>query len=76
MNVNLLRGRMAEKQVTQGLLAAEIGMSENSLSRKLSGKREFRLSEVVAICEKLEIDNPKEIFFNDKIPNTQRSRIS
>lgn len=72
MNVNLLKGKMAEKQVTQGILASKIGISENSLSRKMLGKREFRLSEVVEICKTLEIENPKEIFFDDAIPNMQR----
>jgi DNA-binding Xre family transcriptional regulator len=76
MNVNLLKGKMAEKQITQGLLAKEIGISENSLSRKLLGKREFRLSEAVAICKVLEIDNPKEIFFGDSVPNTQHKTAS
>lgn len=83
MNVNLLKGKMAEKQITQVILASKIGMSENSLSRKMSGKREFRLSEVVEICKVLDIDNPKpiflddldvkSIFFDNADPNVQRN---
>jgi DNA-binding Xre family transcriptional regulator len=73
VNANLLRGKMAEKQITQGALASKMGISENSLSRKLLGKREFRLSEVVDICSILEIDNPKHIFFNDDVPNMQQN---
>ena len=76
MNVNLLKGRMAEKQITQGALAAEIGISENSLSRKMLGKREFRLSEVISICEVLDIDNPKDIFFASNIPKVQRKKVN
>lgn len=76
MNSNLLRGKMAEKQITQGALAAEIGISENSLSRKLLGKREFRLSEIISICKVLDIDNPKDIFFTQSVPTTQRGKIS
>lgn len=63
MNTNLLRGKMAEYGVTQSVLASIIGISENSLSRKMLGKREFRLSEVVKICNALKIENPKDIFF-------------
>lgn len=57
MNAQLLRGKMAEKGFTQSKLAKSVGMSENSLSRKLSGEREFRLSEVVSICQLLHIEN-------------------
>lgn len=64
MNIYLLKGKMAEKDVSQRTLADKIGISQNSLSRKMHGKREFRLSEVISICKVLEINNPKEIFFN------------
>ncbi len=67
---------MAEKQITQGALAAEIGISENSLSRKMLGKREFRLSEVISICEVLDIDNSTDIFFASSIPNAQRKKVN
>lgn len=72
MNANLLRGKIAEEGLTQSRLAKAIGISENSLSRKLLGKREFRLSEVVDICNILNIENPEKIFFDGKIPNMQR----
>ncbi|MEG0430274.1 MAG: helix-turn-helix transcriptional regulator [Anaerovoracaceae bacterium] len=63
MNRNLLRGRIAEKGLTQQELANKIGISNNSLSRKMLGKRQFALGEVIRICDVLEIENPKEIFF-------------
>ena len=34
------------------------------MSRKLLGKREFRLSEVCNLCDYLDIQNPREIFFS------------
>lgn len=71
MNTNLLRGKIVENGMTQAELAKLIGMSENSLSRKLLGKREFRLSEAIDICNVLKIDNPKEIFFDRTVPNMQ-----
>lgn len=72
MNVNILKGKMAEKGMTQAQLAQKIGISENSLSRKLLGKREFRLSEAVDICIALDIEDPAGIFFEDAVPNMQR----
>lgn len=37
-------------------------MSSNSLSRKISGQREFRLQEIINICDVLKISDPVEIF--------------
>lgn len=65
MNGNLLKAKIIEKGYTQKSLAKEVGISGNSMSRKLLGKRDFRLSEVIAICDVLEIDNPKSIFFEE-----------
>lgn len=62
MNVNLLKSQIVKKGLTQEQLALQIKISPNSLSRKLTGKREFRLSEVKNLCEVLEIANPVEIF--------------
>jgi transcriptional regulator with XRE-family HTH domain len=62
MNADALRGKMAERRYTQARLAQEIGISAQSLSRKLTGKREFRLNEVLAICRCLNIDDPANIF--------------
>lgn len=72
MNANLLKGKMAEKGVSQAELAKAIGISVNSMSRKMLGKREFQLSEAVAISKFLQLENPGEIFFGDRIPNMQR----
>lgn len=72
MNANLIRGKIAEAGLTQGELASKIGMSSNSLSRKLSGKRDFRLEEVCRICSELKIDNPSPYFFTNDFPNMQR----
>ena len=66
MNANLLKGKMAEKGVNQKELAKAIGISINSMSRKLSGKREFQLSEAVAISDFLQLENPGEIFLVNK----------
>lgn len=62
LDVNLLRAEMARKGKTQTDLAKIIGISQNSMSRKMNGSREFKLSEVVRICECLEIEDPAHIF--------------
>ena len=55
MNVNRLRGIMAEQRCTQRELAKGIGISENALSNKLNGKTPFNTEEAVAICDYLNI---------------------
>lgn len=62
MNANLLKAAMAEKGMNQAQLAKAIGISANSMSRKLNGKRDFSLSEVAAITEVLELVDPQRIF--------------
>lgn len=62
----VLRGKMAEKGVSQRDLAQKIPMSENSLAAKIKGLRSFKVTEVIAICRILEISDPAEqahIFF-------------
>lgn len=63
MNANLLRGKIVERGLTQQKLAEKVGLSPNSLSRKLSGERDFRLCEMVRICEVLNIEDPYPYFF-------------
>ena len=43
-----------------------MGISPNSLSRKLNGKRQFTLGEVEAISRVLELQNPAAVFFDRK----------
>lgn len=64
MNRSLLRAEIAKNNMSQATVAHEIGMSPNSFSRKLNGKRDFRLPEVVAICKCLNISNPADIFLS------------
>lgn len=62
MNSNKLRAKIKEKGLSQEEVAKKIGISANSLSRKLLGKRDFSLSEVTALCDTLGIEDPQEIF--------------
>lgn len=62
MNANKLRAKIKENGLTQEKVAKIIGISPNSLSRKLSGKKDFRLGEVILLCRALRIENVEEIF--------------
>lgn len=62
MNRNLLRAAIVEQGLTQGELAKLMGISSNSLSRKLRGKRQFTLNEVDSITRILQLQNPSAIF--------------
>lgn len=64
MNANLIKAKMKEKGVTQAEVAKMIGISTNSLSRKMLGKRDFKLSEVRMLCDALSIENRAEIFLD------------
>lgn len=53
MNTNALRGKMAERRKTQRLIAKELGITPQTLSRKLAGKRQFTVEEASKLCEVL-----------------------
>lgn len=63
MNANMLRAKIKENGLTQKDVSERIGMSENSLSRKICGKRDFSLSEIMTLCAVLSIERPQDIFF-------------
>ena len=56
--------RKALKQagMTQGKAAERAGMSQNSLSRKVLGQRDFLLQEIIALCKVLHITDHRPIF--------------
>ena len=64
-NMNILRGKLRERGVTQQELAREIGMDSSTLSRKLaSDGLKFTVGEMHDIAEalKLSADECKSIF--------------
>lgn len=66
MNVHLLKLEMYKKGITQKKLAESIGISTNSMCRKLNGTREFTISEANNIAKVLNLgqeEKLKEIFF-------------
>lgn len=62
MNKNLLRAKIKENGFTQAEVAKLIGISSNSLSRKISGKQDFRLGEIKALIKILNIERVEQIF--------------
>lgn len=59
---NKLRGRIVEMFGTQERFSEVIGISNVSLSKKMNGKTQFKQSDIILWCEKLEIPF-KEIGF-------------
>ncbi|MHC1681343.1 MAG: helix-turn-helix domain-containing protein [Clostridiaceae bacterium] len=48
-------------------VAEELGVSEATLFRKMNGSSDFYRNEIQTICNYLEIYNPIEVFFADKL---------
>ncbi len=68
MDYSRLRGKIAERGITQKALAREVGISEGQLCQKLSGRYAFKQAEMVDICSALSIDMAQipEFFFSPK----------
>lgn len=49
-----LRGKLAEKRVTQVALAERLGCSRQNVYNKVNGKSPLSLRDVVIICETIE----------------------
>ena len=67
INGNLLRAKIVAKGYTQERLAKEMGISKNTLSKKINGYGSFTVSEVILICDILGIYTDAEkcqIFLN------------
>lgn len=47
---------MKKKKIFRVRLAEELGMGKSTLSQRFSGEREFKLSELIEICDILEIE--------------------
>ncbi len=60
LNKNLLKAAIARAGYTQGKLAKEVGMSENTLSAKMSGTSWFDTKQIDDICKVLNITESEE----------------
>lgn len=57
-----IKAELARKGMTQGALAKQLGISANSLSKKINGAKQFKLEEAQKIVNILGV-NPS-IFFS------------
>lgn len=62
--MNLLKGKIAERGLTQEKLAEDVGISVNSMSLKINGKRQFTIDEAARITKALDLTDPAAIFFD------------
>lgn len=53
---------LKESELSYSKLAVAIGISKTALYRRVTGKTEFKLTEVVRICQFLETSNAKWLF--------------
>jgi transcriptional regulator with XRE-family HTH domain len=60
MNINKLRGKMAEKKITQKEMAEHLGISTQAFNRKMNGKVRFSNEDAIIICQKLNIEDLAE----------------
>ena len=68
---NLFRAQMAFKNVTNRKLAEFLGIDESTLYRKIENNGSFTREEINLIITYLDIRNPMQIFFTDKLAETQ-----
>lgn len=64
-----LKGRIVEKFETQSNFAEKMGISERSLSLKLTGKRTWKQPEICRAIRLLDLvpDDIQEYFFKEKV---------
>lgn len=65
-NYNKLKGRITEKIGNQANFAQQMKLSETTIYSKLSGKIEFKQSEILDACKILDIpdDEMQKYFFS------------
>lgn len=68
-NVKLLDEKIQQSGLKKGYIAEKIGVNPNTFSSLMSGKTEFKVSQMVTICRILNIQDDAEIkaifFAND-----------
>lgn len=66
-----LSGLINEKCKTRANFAKQMGLSENSLSLKMNGKRPWKQKDICKACSILEIDQNEiaTYFFTSKVQN-------
>ena len=67
MNIRKLKAKMAERGETTTHLATVLGITVGAANRKVNGHTEFKLSDILAVKDWLNLtyDELIEIFFRD-----------
>ena len=73
MSFDKLKGKMAERHLSQAEVAKCLGITVQALNAKLNGRSPFILEEVVKITDILSLDDPVDIFFRPTVPKMQRN---
>ena len=73
MSFDKLKGKMAERHLSQAELAKCLGITVQALNAKLNGRSPFILEEVVKITDIRSLDDPVDIFFRPTVPKMQRN---
>lgn len=63
MDANKLKYEILKSGLSQSKLANMLRVDQKTLSNKVTGKTDFKLSEVIKICEILQIENPRDVFW-------------
>ena len=71
MNLEQLNERIKLSQIPISAIAENLGLSRQSLYNKMTGKREFKTSEVTKLCDILRLTDEEKglIFFADAVDN-------
>lgn len=69
MNLAEFRAAVARANVANKAMAAHLGLSEQALYNKMSGKTEFKNSEIVKLADilNLTMDDVNVIFFSGEV---------
>ena len=72
MDLKNLNNKIDEINIPITTIAEKIGISRQSLYLKLSGLRDFKVSEINSLCDILRLTNEEKslIFFTDKVDKT------
>ncbi len=60
LDAQKLKGKIVEAGMTQGDMAKIIGISQNTLTKKLKGRSDFTVGEVARICDALHITDNRQ----------------
>ena len=74
-DTEILNARIKEMGIKKGKLAAELGITQTALWQKMNNKREFKASEINALCSLLcisSLQDKEKIFFALNRENNSR----